>query len=207
MQPVSHAPAPRLFDPARQGWVCADRLPRGTDILALDDPDTDELARSGLRLRHWRPDDAAALAALLDDDSLWSQMPEPRPAVLTRETARLLILAAASVPDTETRAVVRDDQPIGQVRLVRQGRQGELSYWLGRAHRGQGLGRRLVRTAVRRILAHCPDLHRLTARVRRANAASQAVLRGAGFIEMPARKDPAWLWLHLRGSAATRLHS
>jgi len=205
MPPLSPPPPTRLFDPARQGWICATALPRGSDIL--EPVDADDLTRAGLRLRRWHHDDATPLAALLDDDSLWSQMPEPRPAAMTHDTARLLIQAAASVPDTETRALVADDHPIGQVRLVRTGLTAELSYWLGRAHRGQGLGGQLVRTAVRRIMAHCPDLHRLTARVRRTNAASRAVLAGAGFAPMPGYRDPDWLWLHLRGSAAMRRHS
>ena len=181
-----------LFDPACQTWIPPHALAPGLDPLAGGD---------GLRLRRWRLSDAPVLARLLDDDSLWQHMPEPRPARIDPETARLLIAAAATVPGTETRAVLIDQAPVGQIRLVLGPRSAELSYWLGRAYRGQGLGRAMVAAAVARVFAQCPHLTELTARVRPDNAPSRAVLAAAGFTEV--RHHDGWLWLRLRGSAAT----
>ncbi|MCC6002470.1 MAG: GNAT family N-acetyltransferase [Pararhodobacter sp.] len=208
-----HAGLRAAFDPVHQAWIDTKRpddLHPGSDALAPDSNGrADALALAGLSLRCWAPHDLAVLKALLDDPAVWTHMPEAYPAPLDESTARLLISAAATLPRQATRAVLKGGLPVGQVRLewggIGQGtgspRQAELSYWLGRAHWGQGLGSAMVAGATQRAFANVPGLIRLTAKVQPANAASARLLKKAGFdrCDAPAGTRFAdWHWYALR---------
>lgn len=191
------------YDPAQLAWIDPARPddldPPGDDPLAGAD---DALARRGLTLRPWGPDDLTAFCARLDDGRVWAHLPEPRPQPFAAEQGAALLSIANRVPGHIVRAVVCDGEVLGQVRLDLSAGPGaaELSYWLGAAWWGQGFGSALVAGAAGRAFARMPDLLRLTAKVHPDNPASARVLAKAGFHPCPAPGTlwPDWRWFHLR---------
>lgn len=194
---------PRGYDPAQGGWIALDRPddldPPSDDPLRHAD---DAMAAFGLSLRPWGRGDAAAFRALLDDPAVWAHLPEPYPGPLDPEAARALVRLANGLETHLVRAALLAGAPVGQVRLdfAPGGGTAELSYWLGRAHWGRGLGRRLVAGTVARAFARMPGLLRLVAKVHPGNPASARVLERAGFAPAPAPAGPfaGWDWFALR---------
>lgn len=202
--PRGLSPLARLaFDPVQIAWIDADRAddldPAGSDPLRAAQ---DGLALRGLALRPWSRGDLPAFRAALDDPAVWAHLPEPYPAPLDDGAALALIDLANRLDSHLVRAAVCDGMPVGQVRLDFGPRadQAELSYWLGRAHWGQGMGRALVAGVVRRAFARLPDLLRLVAKVHPANPASARVLMRAGFrpCAAPGAGFADWHWFALR---------
>jgi len=203
----------RLFDPVQIGWL--DRTMR--DDLDPDNADplataTDSLTVQDITLRPWYPGDATQLCALLDDRAVWEHLPEAYPEPLCEKKAGQMIAAANLADHHQVRAVLLDGKPIGQVRLdyglhpapkapVPERPEAELSYWLGRAHWGKGLGRTIVAGTVARAFVNAPGLLRLVAKVRPKNAPSRRILERAGFerIAPPASRGFGdWHWFGLR---------
>lgn len=195
----------RVYDPLLTAWITETARDDITDCDPLGPPPGPcPLIAAGLSLRPWRPADLAAFRALLDDPQVWRHMPEPYPDPLGDDLAGELI-AASALPHHVVRAVVAEGGPVGQVRLEPVPGSGtteaEISYWLGRAHWGKGLGRALVRGAMLRAFANRALLLRIVAKVRPENPASRRVLEAAGFTPAPpppGREMPGWDWLTLR---------
>lgn len=219
--PGQHAMGAALqqaYDPAALAWRNADppppaggrgdiRVPvmaAGAGDAAHDVPDP--LSGACLTLRAWAPADLRAFRALLDDPQLWAFLPEPYPGPLDDETARALIIAANALPNNMVRAVLHQGRPIGQLRLEWQTgqprSQAELSYWLGRAHWGAGIGSAMIKGAVIRAFGNEPALLRLIAKVHPGNPASARLVQKAGFTELAAPPDghgfADWRWFALR---------
>jgi RimJ/RimL family protein N-acetyltransferase len=136
-----------------------------------------------LALRVWVEDDLPAYRALMADPGLWTWMLEDRPARLDDDTARALIALSTDGSHHKVRVATLGGQPVGQVRLEYAAvpDTGELSYWIGAAHRGKGLGRQMVQRFLDRLAIRKPQITRLTARVHPGNHASQRLLRACGF--------------------------
>lgn len=179
---------PLAYDAAQNGWVPLQ------PFAAVDD---------AMTLRPWRAEDAAVFTALLDDPAIWRWLPDPYPDPLTEDLAADLIALSNAAPHHLVRAVEHDGVPVGQVRLAfapgdtRQA-EGEVSYWLGRAHWGAGLGRRMVAQFVAQVLADRAGLQALFARVHRDNSASAKVLQHAGFHAVGPAPDDATILLFRR---------
>jgi RimJ/RimL family protein N-acetyltransferase len=186
---------PLAYDPVQGGWLPADVVD-DLDDWAL--PLSAALAPAGrFRFRPWRPEEAALLRALLDDPLMWRHLPEPYPAPVSEALAGELIAVSALGGHHEVLAAEADDAPVGQMRLLFGGHgadrgEAELSYWLGRAQWGQGLGRALVAEATALAFARHPGLGRLTARVHPENAASARALVHAGFRDTGAPLPGGW---------------
>jgi RimJ/RimL family protein N-acetyltransferase len=115
---------------------------------------------------------------------------------MTEALARDLIGISALHEHHDVLAATLDGVPVGQMRLAFGTGPGsrdtaEISYWLGRAHWGRGLGRDLVRAATARAFADHPRLYRLVAFVHPENRASELALRGAGYHDR-GRRDDGW---------------
>lgn len=214
--PVPFIPrgAARLFDPVQIGWL--DRTLR--DDLDPDNADplaaaADGLTGHSIALRPWYPDDAAVLRALLDDPAVWQHLPDVYPDPLCEKQALQMIVAANLADHHQVRAVMLADKPVGQVRLEyglnhgseapppHERPEAEISYWLGRAHWGKGLGRALVAGTVDRAFANAPGLLRLVAKVRAENVPSRRILESAGFVRIApprGRGFADWHWFGLR---------
>lgn len=179
------------FDPAQGGWVLA---------TACDGHDPDPPIWAGLSrlaLRPWQPTDLPAYHAMLDDPGLWQFLPEAMPAPMTVDVARDLLAVSMASPHHRVLAVVTAQAVAGQVRLLWQAPglapgSAEISYWLGRAHRGRGLARVAVRQAVAMAWADRPGLRRVVGFVHPDNAASARVLTGAGFAQEGCRAGDGW---------------
>lgn len=180
---------PLAFDPLQTGWVPA---------AVHDDLATNELIDHAhprkahfhpnvclhLHMRAWAGSDVPEYVALLDDPAIWIHMTEEYPNPLTPEIAAALIEVSNASNHHQVHAVLKDDLPVGQVRLLFHEdapEEAEISYWFGRAHWGQGLASAAVKCFARQCLAENPGLTALIARVRNDNAASLRVLQKAGF--------------------------
>lgn len=176
------------FDPALNTWVRLDRVEDRTRQMFSGMAPPDELA-----LRPWTGEDAATYAALLDDPAVWEYLYEEYPAPMTDALARDLIGIAAA-PHHLVRAALAEGEAVGQIRLLpdASGTEAELSYWLGRAHWGKGIGKRMVQAALRFGFAELGSLRRIVAYVHPDNRASQHLLTRSGFTPVPPRAD-GWL--------------
>lgn len=199
---------PLAFDPVQIGWVPLEHLSDdAADALSplswrgslRSGTDTAPLQRQDalLRLRAWDLSDAATYRALLDDAQVWRFMHEAWPGAITEDLARSLIEISNAADHHEVRAVVHKDQAVGQVRLAfaGQGRdcsEAEISYWLGRAHWGRGLGRKMVTMATQAAFENHDGLRRILALVHPDNAASSRALRSAGYA-FSGYRDDGWL--------------
>jgi 8-oxo-dGTP diphosphatase len=141
-----------------------------------------------LILRPYGQDDAAAIAALLNDAEMARfLMVIPHPFV--QFDARQLVKAAWRRLTTgrgfDLLVVAKDGgAPIGSagIGLHDEGTRGELGFWIGRAHWGHGY----ATEAASRILAFAQDalaVSRFTATATADNAASRRVLEKLGFAE------------------------
>ena len=142
----------------------------------------------GNRLTSVRPQDAAEFVQLLSDGEVAGFIPSiPQP--YTSQTADWWIRHRLGFRDragAEISFVIRSAAGalLGSVGvddlLPGTTHNGELGYWLGREHRGRGLGR----AAVNAFIPYAFDqlgLARLTAHALHFNTASLKILRGAGF--------------------------
>lgn len=141
-----------------------------------------------LLLRPPRAEDAPHIFRLLNDWEVvrnLSRFPFP----YTLQDAETWVAAAAEEP-AQGRAwhlVIAGeesgaDMVIGCIGIRREGRVGQLGYWVGRRFWGHGVATEAVRRAVSWALAQLP-IDALEARVAVDNAASTAVLRRLGFRE------------------------
>lgn len=136
-----------------------------------------------LTLRVWVEDDLAVYRALLSDPGLWTWMLEEKPARLDDDLARALIALSTEGSHHKVRVASLGGQPVGQVRLEYGAtpETGELSYWIGAAYRGKGLGRQMVQRFLDRLAMRKPHITRITARVHPQNGASRPLLLACGF--------------------------
>lgn len=184
----------------------------------LHAPDLDD---GTVRLRAWRADDAPALVAAWADPEIGRHAAVPEAADL--EYARRWIAgearrAAAGVALdrvielTAEPGAVAGEVGLGPIDWSRA--TAEVGFWVAEAHRGRGLAHRAVRlladcvlgTDGRHVPASCPEnrLTTLIARVATGNAASAAVLAGAGFERRGRLTDGRELWARSSGSEPDR---
>ncbi len=176
---------PLAADPVQSGMVVLD-CPDDLEDAAVALPRGAAAAGPAVAFRRWAAQDLPAFRALLDDPRVWRHLPEPYPDPLTEAAAAALIALANDAPHHEVRAVIRDGVPVGQVRIAfppgsADRQEAELSYWLGAAHWGRGIGTAAVSAFVAQCFRRHPGLAALVARVHRDNAASARVLARAGF--------------------------
>lgn len=182
------------YCPLQQGWVHDDgdeeeaATPLSWKVGPL--PLHKQIARTPvytrpevLTLRVWVEDDLSVYRAFMADPDLWTWMLEERPGRLDAETARALIALSTEGTHHKVRVATLGAQPVGQVRLEfgEDPASGELSYWIGAAYRGKGLGRQMVTRFLDRQRITVPQITRFTARVHPENRASQRLLLACGF--------------------------
>lgn len=184
---------PLAYDPVQIGWVVAEGGAEAADAAPAPISWRADEART-LGFRRWTEDDLTVYRHLLGDPEVWRYMHEDWPGEVTEALARDLIAVSALHEHHDVLAVTSGGVPVGQMRLAFATEPGsedtaELSYWLGRAHWGRGLGRALVPQATARAFADHPWLYRLVAFVHPDNTASQHCLRRAGYHDRGHRDD------------------
>ncbi len=153
------------------------RASEGLDGAPLHD---DELG-----FRPWTLADLPVYRELLGNRRVWRFLPERYPEPFTDETARGLMEIGSLGFLHDAVAIERDGRPIGQC-LFRPDdeiggvRAGEVAYWLGEAHWGQGLMSRILpRFTERCFRTRAVDV--LYAWIRDDHPASARVAQKAGY--------------------------
>lgn len=181
----------------RAGWEKASRKPvaRMPQINARDPQ---------YQLRAWSDGDVPTFLALLNDPEVWTWLPETYPDPLTTETAAALIELSNASNHHQVRAVLRNSEIVGQVRLLydvdpQDAGVAEISYWLGRAYWGKGIGSHVVRMFTARSFADNPGIRSIIARVHADNTGSLRILKKSGYsVEGRDPSDPTWIILRCR---------
>lgn len=192
---------PVAFDPVQIGWIAVERNSDHTPEQLAEPPaplswqmgDTD----TALAFRSWEQSDLSVYRNLLNDQQLWQYMAEDWPGEISDSMARDLITISTAAPHHKVNATLLSGAPVGQVRLAfaefgANPQEAEISYWLGRPHWGQGLGKRVVDAATQKAFADHPDLETIVAYVHPDNHASARVLAFAGYALHGHRQD-GWL--------------
>lgn len=184
-----------LFGPPRQLEALEAMQLRAAQIIG--ERLTDEAARppsaeqqtafeARYRLRPWQADDAERFVELLDDPRIWQHLPEDYPNPLTVDLARDLIEISNRSDHHLVRAIERDGEVIGQIRLSRQGAHvrppvdAEVSYWIGVPYWGQGVASSVIPAFTAYCFSHS-RVSSIFARVSQANPASSRVLEKSGY--------------------------
>lgn len=151
-----------------------------------------------LRLRHFRAEDAPALAAYRSDPDVaryqaWSA---PVPLEDARKTVEYFATADPDAPGwfqyaIETRA---DDRLIGDVgvRLHENLMQAEIGYTLAAGEQGRGYGSEAVRTVLADLFER-RGLHRVSAECDARNLKSARLLERLGFRLEGVRPECTWI--------------
>lgn len=176
----------KSFDSLQGGWVSA--------LVQEDVASTSVL---DITLRPWSLSDASDYQRLLSDPGLWTYLPETFHGPLDAEAAADLLRVAMQDGVNITRAIIWLGQPVGQVRLTSAYTgQPELSYWIGKPFRGNGLARK----AVQSFLTDMQDVTSgVFARVHKDNTASQRVLAALGFERDPGAGCDSFLHFRRHG--------
>jgi len=74
-----------------------------------------------------------------------------------------------------------DEEPVGQIRLKLEGESAEIGYSICAEHRGEGLGKLLLRLANQRVQTDFPNIKKLIAKVKPENIASQRAFEHCGY--------------------------
>ena len=128
-------------------------------------------------LRPARANDARLLYEWANDPAVRAMARDTRP--IAWDGHRAWFAARLARADCRILIAEVDGEPVGQVRLDRQGPDGgraEIDISVAPARRGRGHGRAMLAA-----LPPWPGVSRLVAVVRRENAASAALFRAAGF--------------------------
>lgn len=139
-----------------------------------------------LVLRKARPDDLAALHAMMSDAETMRYWSTPPHADLATTRDWLEGMIAAPPESSDDFIVERDGETIGKLGAWRL---PEIGYLIGRPHWGRGYAREALAAFVSYAFAHRTD--HLTADVDPRNTASLALLAWAGFRET-GRAERTW---------------
>jgi len=145
------------------------------------------VARDGraFSVRPTRADDAAALVILRDGvaaEGLWvAAVPGERSALEESLALASLLTAGGLALTLEVEGAVAGQLSVARRRGPYEGHVGDLSMALGRDHRGQGLGRVMLQTAVQ--WSRAVGLAKLCLAVFAGNARARALYGDVGFEE------------------------
>lgn len=189
---------PLAYDTVQLGWVSLDvedDIDNYEEAIAMSSPGNgpkrpvaarnDTMSQS-LRFRRWREEDLSDYQRLLGNPRIWDLLPDARPDPFTEDIAQSLIAISNEEGHHEVRAVESDGQVVGQVRLLfdmtaLDHSEAEISYWLGEAHWGRGIGSLAVARFTERAFKHWPSLTTIFARVHVNNKASARLLEKCGY--------------------------
>lgn len=144
----------------------------------------------GVALRTWRAEDAASLVEAWNDNEIGRWNPVPPDASIEFAQAWIAGAAVQATDDVGIDVLMdRSGTLIGEIGLQvnREQRIAELGFWIGEAHRGQGLGSTMLQLAVG--LGEALELRGLVALVDPANGRTIRLLSGASWDELPTRSS------------------
>ncbi|MGN1231284.1 MAG: GNAT family N-acetyltransferase [Anaerotignum sp.] len=138
------------------------------------------------KLRKWRLSDAADLAAVLNNEKIYSNLRDGLPFPYTEQDAHDYIITMLSSDENSTfaYAITIDDRAVGSIGAFRQGnihfRTAELGYYLAEEYWGNGVMTDAVRQLCEKLFAET-DILRIFAEPFTNNIGSRHVLEKAGF--------------------------
>lgn len=158
-------------------------------------PSSLRLEGYGLTLRAWADDDLEDLIEVYDDPEIarWTPVVSPFDAEAARAYLDKARAGLAEGRTVQLAITMDGGRPKGEVLLFRSasdGRDAELAYGVGAAHRGQGLAGRAVRLMAEHALRELRP-RRVVLCIEAGNAASEGVARSCGFAladETPVRR-------------------
>lgn len=192
------------YDPMQVGWVLEDD---GADD-AQGVPHTPLCWHAGaaarVGLRRGQAADVPLFRQMLDDPDLMQHMPDDWPVAMTRQMAHNVTAISVFTGRHDVQVVTLGTAPVGQVRLSfgfsgGKPETAELGFWVGRGHRGHGLGRAVVDQATRRAFDDHPWIRRLVAFTRPAQQAARSCLVRAGYQDQGHRDDGCRCFVIHRG--------
>lgn len=139
-----------------------------------------------IQIRKWHPDDAAALASVLNNRRILDNLRDGIPYPYTEKDALSFILGMLTEDEDSSFsfAVTADDRVIGSIGVFRQQnihrQTAELGYYLAEEYWGQGIMTEAVRQICADVFANS-DILRIYAEPYAYNTASCRVLEKAGF--------------------------
>jgi RimJ/RimL family protein N-acetyltransferase len=139
-----------------------------------------------ISIRKWRLEDAADLAAALNNKRVLDNLRDGLPFPYTESDGREFIFAmlAANPDDTFSFAITVDDRAVGSIGAFRQGnihrQSAEMGYYADEVYWNRGVCTAAVRLTCRHIFENT-DIIRIFAEPFAHNAASCRVLEKAGF--------------------------
>lgn len=137
------------------------------------------------RLRPFRPDDLDHLVTHANDATVAAFMADVFPFPFTEEDGRHFIEEAMLINPPLRRCIEVNGGCVGAIGLHAKAdlwrRNMELGYWLGAAHRGQGIMTDAIKQMVQLGFATFPAVTRIYATPFGSNVASQRALEKAGF--------------------------
>lgn len=137
-------------------------------------------------LRPWRPSDAPALAAALNNKKILNHLRDGLPFPYTESDAAAYISAMLSADPNETfaYAVTVEDRAVGSIAAFRQGnihrQTAEIGYYLAEEYWGQGIMTDAIRQLCGNLFAST-DILRIYAEPFAYNTGSRRALEKAGF--------------------------
>lgn len=138
------------------------------------------------KLRHWRLEDAADLAAAIGNLSVQNNLRDGLPFPYTEDDARAFITDMRQADPTAVFAfaITADDRAIGSIGVFRKenihAQTAELGYYIAQPYWGRGVGTSAVRQMCGYIFAHT-DIIRIFAEPFAHNGASCRILEKSGF--------------------------
>ena len=143
-----------------------------------------------MTLRPWESTDAEVLVAAWNDPEIARWNPVPPDRSIAFADAWVTGAAVQWEGDVGIDVVMeRDDVVIGEIGLQVAQERGlaEIGFWIGEAHRGQGLGATMLQLGI--ALGTQLELQGLVAMVDPADDRTIALLDGAGWSELPATQS------------------
>lgn len=143
-------------------------------------------ARREFSFRSWRLDDVERFVSYLNNEAMWTYIPEDYPAPLTPELAEVLIRHSNEAPERhEVCAVEWQGEVVGQVRLQFDSSptpdSAEISYWLAQPFWNKGLTTDFVTLYTSISFQSHPAIDRIFAHVLVGNDSSIRVLEKSGY--------------------------
>ncbi len=138
---------------------------------------------AAIHLRHWRAQDAARMAELLNTPALLRNLTANLPNPYTVEEARAFIQHCLCQGELGMeRAIEVDGEAVGTIGARFKGATALIGYWLGEAYWGRGIMSRALPLFLDMLP---PPITKLKAHTFEFNTASQALLRRCGFTQLP----------------------
>lgn len=139
------------------------------------------------RIREWRIEDAADLAAAVNNKKILDNLRDGLPYPYTKEDGEWFInsMLQSNKNDTFPFAITVDDKAIGSIGVFRKDNihclTAEIGYYIGEDFWGKGIGTAALQLTCRYIFEHT-DIIRIFAEPFAHNTASCRILEKCGFI-------------------------